>query len=193
MKKPNGYDDCNINSNNTKPEAGGHKAIILNLEECKSKTGKDMVKVYFDFDKDDAQAGLFTAKYKANDKPDKKWPFDGTKWILAEDNEGNTNKQFKRFITAVEQSNNMTVNWEAKDFAAQFKKKKVGIVFGEEEREYNGKIYTDAKPQFFVEYKEAEKAKTPAVKELVKKDEPTDTPPEGFTPIPEPTEDDMPF
>lgn len=190
MKKPNGYDECNISNNNTKPTAGGHKAIILNLEECESKNGKPMVKVCFDFDKDDEQAGLFKEKYKASDKPDKKWPFDGTKWILTEDNEGNTNKQFKRFITAVEQSNNMTVNWEAKDFAAQFKNKKVGIVFGDEEREYQGKIYTDAKPQFWCEYKEAEKAKVPSVKELVKKDEPTDTPPEGFDVI---TEEDMPF
>ena len=58
---------------------------------------------------------------------------------LVEDNDGNCSRNFKRFITSFEHSNGVESIWGDK-FAAQFKDKKIGGIFGEVENEYNGKV-----------------------------------------------------
>lgn len=138
MEKPKSYDEVNV-SDFVPVELGGHYAIIKKVEETQARSGKPMLKVYFDFDKDDVQPGYMAESFKADIRPDKKWPYAGTKWILTEDEEGKCSRALKKFITAFEKSNGCTVKWGEK-FCDQFKNKRIGCVFGEVEDEYNGKV-----------------------------------------------------
>ena len=138
MQKPNNYDNTKTGSDFTPINLGGHHIVIKNVEETTSKAGKAMLKVSFDFAKNDVQPGYMSEEYKNDIRPDKKWPHAGTQYILTEDKDGNCSKSFKSFITAYENSNNCDAIWGEK-FAAQFKNKRIGGVFGEVENEYNGK------------------------------------------------------
>lgn len=138
MQKPNNYNEVKVGSQYIPPTTGGHKMVIKNVTETKSKAGRDMLVVSFDFDKDDVQPGFFTKEFKDDIRPEKKWPHGGTAYILCEDNEGNCSRKLKGFVTSFEQSNNTDAVWGEK-FAGQFKNKRIGGVFGEVENEYNGK------------------------------------------------------
>ena len=138
MQKPKLFDETKTGNDFTPINLGGHHIVIKNVEETTSKAGKAMLKVSFDFAKNDSQPGYMSEEYKNDIRPDKKWPHAGTQYILTEDKDGNCSKSFKSFITAYESSNNCSAIWGEK-FAAQFKNKKIGGVFGEVENEYNGK------------------------------------------------------
>lgn len=137
MQKPNSYDEVKV-GNYTPPMVGGHKMIVKQVNETKSKNGKDMLVVLFDFAPNDVQPDFFTEEFKNDTRPDKKWPHAGTAYILCEDSENKCSKKLKGFITSFENSNNCEAVWGDK-FAEQFKNKKIGGVFGEVENEYNGK------------------------------------------------------
>lgn len=138
MQKPQNYDETKAGGEFTPINLGGHHLVIKQVEETTSKTGKPMLKVFFDFAKNDSQPGYMTEEYKNDIRADKKWPHAGTQYILSEDADGNCSKSFKSFISCFEKSNNCTAVWGDK-FAAQFKNKIIGAVFGEVENEYNGK------------------------------------------------------
>ena len=138
MQKPKLFDEVKTSGEFVPIELGGHHIIIKNVEETTSKAGKPMLKVSIDFAKNDSQPDYMANEFKNDIRPDKKWPHAGTQYILTEDKDGNCSKSFKSFITAFENSNNCGAIWGDK-FAAQFKNKKIGGVFGEVENEYNGK------------------------------------------------------
>lgn len=141
MQKPNGYDEAPVQGEFTLVELGGHKLIIKQVSEKKSKNGKDMIVVLFDFAPDDVQPGYFMEQFKNDIRPDKKWPNQATQYILTEDGEGKTNRAFKTFCTCVEHSNAGFSCWKADntfDFE-KIKNKKVGGVFGEQMDFYEGK------------------------------------------------------
>ena len=54
MKKPDSYDEAKAGGEFTPVELGGHKMIIKQVSETKSKSGKDMIVVLFDFAPDDS-------------------------------------------------------------------------------------------------------------------------------------------
>jgi hypothetical protein len=133
MIKPNDFDQTQAYTGFTPLEAGGHICKIMNVEETKSKAGRDMIVIYLDTDKTDKQPNYFTEQYKNNQKPDKKWPNNAIVRPLVLDAEGNTNRGFKTFISMVEQSNQgFKVQW-GDNFAACFKNKLIGGVFAREE------------------------------------------------------------
>ena len=138
MQMPKNFNEVKAGGDFTPIELGGHHIIIKNAEETTSKAGRPMLKVSFDFAKNDKQADYMSNEYKNDIRPDKKWPHAGTQYILTEDKDGNCSKSFKSFINAFENSNNCSAIWGDK-FAGQFKNKKIGGVFGEVENEYNGK------------------------------------------------------
>ena len=74
MQKPNNYDETQAGGEFTPVELGGHKLVIKQVTETKSKSGKDMIVVFFDFAPDDVQPGYFTEQFKNDIRPDKKWP-----------------------------------------------------------------------------------------------------------------------
>ena len=159
MQKPNGYDEAQASGEFIPVELGGHYAIIKQVSETQSKSGRDMIVVLYDFVKPDKQAGYFSNQFNSDDREQKKWPFAGTKYIMVQDynDPSKTSRQFKTFCTCVEKSNNYTIAWGGNAWAQQFKSKFIGVVFGEEESEYDGKISMRRVPNWF--------CKTDAVKD----------------------------
>ena len=133
MQQPKDFNYVQAYAGFTTLEAGGHICKIMNVEETKSKAGREMIVISLDTDKTDSQPNYFTDQYKSNTKPDKKWSNNAIVRQLVLDTEGNTNRGFKTFIEMVEQSNpGFKVQW-GNNFAACFKSKLVGGLFGKEE------------------------------------------------------------
>ena len=194
MQKPNSFDDVNAGGEYTPIVVGGHHAVIMSVKEQKSSTGKDMVVVALDFAKNDKQPGYFKAQFDNDTRADKKWPYQAVHYIVTEDSEGKCSRSFKGFITAFEKSNNTTTNWGEK-FVNQFKNKKIGVVYGEVEEEYNGEIKTRRRIRWFCEDANVESQKVPEKKYLT-----NNTPKaaennnsDGFMNIPEGSDEEIPF
>ncbi len=147
----------------TPVELGGHIAKIMKVEEMKSRNGKDMIKVFIDFDQQDNQRGYFSDRYKADTRDDKKWPFNATAYIMAEDSDGNCSRNLKAFNTAYEESNGATIVW-GDSYAAQFNGKKIGVVYGEEEDYYRDELRTSRKIRYFCDASKALDQEVPAKK-----------------------------
>lgn len=193
MQKPNSFDEVVANGEYTPIEVGGHHAVIVSIKEQKSSTGKDMVVVALDFAKNDKQPGYFKDQFDKDSKSDKKWPYQAVQYIATEDSDGKCSKNFKGFITSFERSNNVTTNWGNK-FCEQFKNKKIGVVYGEVEEEYNGEIKTRRRIRWFCEDAKVETSAIPEKKVLntnnVTASAPTDT---SFMNVPESVAEEIPF
>jgi hypothetical protein len=165
--------------------------VIKGVREEKSKKGRDMIVVAFDFAPNDKQPGYFTDLFEKDIRPDKKWNNAGTKYILTMDSQDDSkvNKDFKRFITAVEKSNGFEVKWD-KTFCNQFKGKKVGGVFGVVEEEYDGKVRKKHLLRWFCEDSKADNADIPNPK-LLNNTPTTDA--NGFMELPKGEDGDIPF
>lgn len=193
MNKPNGYDEARETGSFTPVELGGHFAVIKQVAERDTKNGKPMVVVIFDFMAPDKQPDYFANAFEADDREEKKWPFNGTKYIMVQDfnDASKTSRAFKSFITCFEKSNNVTIKWGGSDWGKQFKGKKIGVVFGEEEHEYDGETSMRRVPKFFCEFDKVKDAGVPTAKYLPKATKPTATAPvEGFSLI---NDDEIPF
>ena len=195
MLKPNNFDEVNAGGEYTPIIPGGHHATIMSVKEQKSSTGKDMIVVALDFAKNDAQPGYFKNQFDNDTRSDKKWPYQGVQYIVTEDSDGICSRSFKSFITAFERSNNVTTNWGDK-FANQFKNKKIGVVYGEVEEEYNGEIKTRRRIRWFCEDGKADGQNVPEKKYLATS---TASKPaanvatEDFMNIPEGVDEEIPF
>ena len=137
FRKPKDYDSVKVGEPRILP-AGGYICSILRAEETESKNGKPMLKVAFDITDGEFKGyfkDMFNAWKENSDDPQSvKWPFTGTKWILLYNNEGQTNRDFKSFCTALEDSG--TDVWKNDTFDANsLKGAKIGIIFRREEHE----------------------------------------------------------
>lgn len=131
MIKPKDFDNVSAYGEFKPLELGGHICRIMGVEETKSSTGKDMIVISLDTAPQDKQPGYYTEQYRSDDRPDKKWGCRVFQLVL--DKDGNTNRGFKTFITAVEKSNpGFQVQW-GDGFAACFKNRSIGGVFGREQ------------------------------------------------------------
>ena len=165
MQKPNNYENTQAGGDFTPVELGGHYAVIKNVSEREDKNGDPMIVVSIDFDKKDAQAGYFMEQFKKDVRPDKKYPNQATNYITSE-RAGACTKGFKSFMRAYAESNGISddkIKW-GEDFAAQFKNKKIGVVFGEVEDTYNGETKMRRKIRWFCDYNKAGEQKIPATK-----------------------------
>lgn len=165
MKKPNSFDEVQVSGDYTPIEVGGHHAVIMNVKEQKSSTGKDMVVVALDFAKNDRQPEYFKHQFETDNRPEKKWPYQGVQYIVTEDADGKCSRSFKGFITSFERSNGTTTKWDDK-FCSQFKGKKIGVVYGEVEEEFNGEVKTRRRIRWFCEDAKADTVAAPAKKLL---------------------------
>lgn len=130
MRKPNNYDNTQTGGEFEPLKLGGHVCKIIKLEETKSSTGKDMLKIALDIAEGE-QVGYYRNQFNNDAMSEKKWGC--MAYVLVEDNEGNTNKQFKSFCESVEKSNGgFAIKW-GEDFSTQFGGKLVGGVFGREQ------------------------------------------------------------
>ena len=200
MKKPNNYDNTQAQGEFVPVELGGHKLIIKEVCEMKSKTGKDMIKVSFDFSKADKQAGYFEKMFRDDIRPEKKWPNQATQYILTEDSEGNCSRSFKTFITCVEHSNKGFETQWGDNFETQFKEKLVGGVFGPQMDYYNGREIEKRVLRWFVSVDKVADAQVPdrsetqAYKNHINGYAQGSTPAgDGFMNIPEGIDEELPF
>lgn len=165
MKKPNNYENTQASGDFTPVELGGHYLTIKDVAEMKSKSGKDMIRVSFDFAANDKQPGYFMESLKNDIRPDKKWPNQATQYILTEDENGNCSKSFKTFITCVEHSNSGFVTQWGDNFGAQFKNKVVGGVFGPQKDYYENKEREKRVLRWFVSADKVKDARVPDIQE----------------------------
>lgn len=164
IAKPKMYDEIEVNLDFTPITVGGHKGIIMGVEEYTSElSGNTSLKVSVDTAKDDTQPQYFTEQYKNDTRTNKKWSNSAIKYVSLKQDE-NCVRMLKAFITSVENSNNgFTYNWD-KD-VEQLKGKKVGLVFGLEEYVNNdGETKTIAKLNQFRSIDKIDNIKIPKVK-----------------------------
>lgn len=165
MQKPNEFENTQAGGDYIPVELGGHYAVIKNVSERETKNGDPMIVVSIDFDKKDEQAGYFTEQFKKDVRPDKKYPNQATNYITTE-YQGKCTRNFKSFIKAFADSNGLTedkIKWGS-DFAAQFKNKKIGVVFGNVEETYNGETKMRRKIRWYCGYDNVPDQKIPADK-----------------------------
>lgn len=191
MNKPNSYEEVKAGGEYTPVEIGGHHAIIKNVEEQTSQSGKPMIKVSIDFAQNDKQPGYFMDSFQNDIRPEKKWPFQATQYIVSEDNDGKCSKSFKGFITSFEHSNNCEAVWGA-NFCKQFKNKKIGVVFGNVEEEYNGNVSMRQRIRWFCDDANVETAKVPEDRLLTTRSSAPASSDE-FMKIPEGAAEEIPF
>lgn len=139
FRKPKDYDSVKIGEPRILP-AGGYICKILNAEETESRNGKPMLKVSFDIDEGEYKGyfrDLFKGWKESSDDPATvKWPFTGTKWVMFYNSEGKTNRDFKSFCTALEDSG--TKVWINDTFDVNgLRGATLGLIFRREEHEYN--------------------------------------------------------
>lgn len=131
---------------------GGYVCKIIKAEETKSKTGKDMVHIAFDIaegDYKDYFRDLFNKrKDRADDPLNVKFPFEGQMWIPVNDYEdqNKTSRKFKGFCTALEESGTRVWNDRNEFMIDTLNGALIGIVYQNQEQEYQGKTSWRAIP-----------------------------------------------
>ena len=166
LKKPEKYDDVQVNQDYTPIRIGGHKGIIMGVEEYENQeNGNISLKVSVDTAKDDDQPNYFAEQYRNDTREPKKWSNSAIKYVSLKDDE-NCVRMLKAFITAVENSNpNFQYNWNKE--VDQLKGKSVGLVFGlEEYKNQQGEVKTIAKMVQFRSIDKVENVLEPKVKLL---------------------------
>ena len=201
MQKPNNYENTQEQGAFEAVELGGHYMVIKQVNETKSKKGKDMIVVLFDFDQSDKQPGYFMEQFKNDIRPDKKYPNQATQYILSEDMDGNCSRSFKTFIGCVERSNaGFSVQW-GENFCQQFKGKKIGGVFGEQMDFYNGEEKKKRVLRWFCQTDKVSEASIPEISEtkaykehkMASPEGSVATSPDGFMNIPDGLDEELPF
>ena len=193
MQKPNNFDETKVGGQYTPISVGGHHMIIKQVSETTSSSGKPQIVILMDTAKNDSQPGFFNAEFASDIRPEKKWPYAGTKWLNTEDANGNCSRMFKSFITAFEKSNGVEAVW-GDGFTKQFKNKKIGAIYGEVENEYNGKVTMRHEFRFFCEDAKVEGAKVPDPVYLDKSKTPAATPSaDSFVNVGTDEDEDLPF
>ena len=147
-RKPNNYDNVSVESK--KLPAGGYICeIIACNENAKSKAGNDMMLIRLEIVEGEYKgyfAELWREKKLAAFPDEAKYPREGTDYIMYEDNEGNCNRKFKGFCTALEDSGNIV--WD-RDELADLEGARVGVIFRREETEYNGRSWWQTIPMSY--------------------------------------------
>ena len=198
MQKPSGYDEAKTMGDYTPINLGGHYCTIKQVAERNSKNGLPMIVICLDFIAPDEQAGYFTAEFRDDTRPEKKWPHNATIYILTQDyqDKTKTSRAFKTFCTTAENSNSgFKIQW-GDNWGAQFKGKRIGAVYGEVENEYNGKVTKRHEHRWFCSWDKVKEQKIPDPKLLPNKPAPASgngSVPDDFMAIPDGGGDEVPF
>lgn len=200
MQKPRNYEETQAQGEFTPVELGGHQMVIKQVTETKSKTGKDMIVVLFDFDQSDKQPEYFMKQFRDDIRPEKKWPNQATQYILVYDEDGKCSRSFKTFTTCVKHSNpGFEESW-GDNWGAQFKNKKIGGVFGPQMDYYNGREMEKRVLRWFVSYDKVADAQIPNLSETQAYKNRVSGYPQGSVPagdgfmnIPDGIDEELPF
>ena len=192
MIKPADYDRVSAYGEFTPLELGGHICQIMSVEETTSSTGKDMLLISLDTAPQDKQPGYYMEQWKNDGRPDKKWGCRVFQLVL--DKDGNTNRGLKTFITAVEKSNpGFQVQW-GDGFAACFKGRLIGGVFGREQYQNSyGDLKWSTKCVQFRSVEAIQKGVDVPKDRYLNGQRPQQNPAAGFDSLPDIPESDLPF
>ena len=151
MQKPNDYDTARTMGESKKLPPNGYICVIKDAEERKTKKGADMLVAVLDIYEGEYK-DFFMDKYeekKSYAKPGTKakYPNDGIAYLPVYTNEGKTSRKFKTFCEAL-QASGTSLEWN-ENFAKSMVGKLIGVVFGREESEYDGKTWWACKPFTF--------------------------------------------
>lgn len=183
MNKPQGYDNYQVGSGRKLP-AGGYICKIMNVQETKSKTGKNMIAISLDIAEGEYKC-FYAEKYKNNNSTTKKWGC--VTYALTE---GEFVYTFMGFCKSYELSNGVGINW-SNDFGLQFKDKLIGAVFGEEEFEGDKGITTTVKVKTFLPTEKIKNGDYTVPDKLCMQSKPVSN---GFIPVGgDVDDDDLPF
>lgn len=135
MQKPADFDNVQAFGEFKPLPAGGYVCRIMAVEETAARaSGAPMIKVSLDI-AEGQYKDYFANLYKSSTKADKKWSPGAIVNQLVYDTNGNnsTNRGFKTFCTAAEESNRgFMIQW-GNNFAGCFKNRLVGVIFRREE------------------------------------------------------------
>jgi len=173
-------------------KAGGYICEVLAVVKEKSKNNNDMIVVNFDIAEGD-EKGYYMKRYREAPRTDGKEPKWGGKYYIVIDVDGYEGR-LKAFSTSLEESN-QGYKWDWNE--QNFKGKRFGGIFREEEYIANGEIRTSTKLWQVRSVKtiQAGEYEIPRKKEISddereRIEERSNAPFEGFTPV---TDDDLPF
>ena len=144
IKRPNNWDNVQIFSDRPKLPVGAYVCRIKKASVQNNGYG-DKLCVLFDIE-DGEYSGYFSEEFKANQREDKKWKGVLRQFIPKDDGSDKdewTKSAFKGLITSIENSNRgYTWNWDETTLSGKL----VGIIFRNEEWEYNGKTGWAVRP-----------------------------------------------
>lgn len=187
MLKPKDFDKMTASLAFEPLALGGHPCVIKHAEEAKSKSGRDMLRVYLDIGGDDPQAGFYQDKYDNDDRNPKRWPC--IAFVVTTDNDGVCSRQLAGFVRSVQESNpgfKMDL-----DHVELLKGKQVGGVFGQEEyMNDKGEIKKATKLFWFRNVAKVKDAQVPKLKEYKAA---TRTPASQVNAFADISADDIPF
>lgn len=130
MQKPNNYDQTQAPGEFNPIKPGGYACKIMQVEEMKSKSGLDMLKISIDV-ADGEFKDYYAKLYKTDTRQEKKWG--GVRYLVVDESTDYGAKNLKGFVTSVEKSNQgFKIIWGDK-FCTSLKGKKVGCLFRKEQ------------------------------------------------------------
>lgn len=166
MNMPRGYKEAQVDWQPVTP--GGHRCVIREVQEVKSSTGKDMLRISYDMHQSDTQPLYFSSQYVSDQRAGKtgdrlKWK--GTSLYYVDSGEDFGTRNLKAFNTAFLDSNpeagvmdpegKRDVIW-GDGYAAQFKNKLIGIIFRQEEyTKDDGTLGVSVKPMRYCSFEKA--------------------------------------
>ena len=145
------YNDVQVGGEFKVLPGGGYICRILSAKMGVNSDGLPMIEVAIDIS-DGEYAQYFHNLYRSrmSNDPNTKYPYNGVLRITAVDEEGNTKKNFKSFVTSVEKSNDCELPRHDEAFLKALKDKTVGVLYQREEYLGNdGKTHWSTKPKWF--------------------------------------------
>lgn len=198
MNLPKNYETTSIaDENKIEIAPGAHKLVIKNVVEGKSKSGLDMLTIFFDLAPGEELAGVIYKKFHDDTNVNKKWPHIGTNYCVVDESTEYGVRNLKTFVTCVEKSNSgFKTAWGIPEWGKQFVGKFICGVFGEVENEYNGNRFMRSELRFFRSTDGMEKIAVPSPKMMgnnpfLQNSAPAN--PTSFMEIPDGIDEEVPF
>lgn len=144
INRPNNWDNVHAASDRQKLPLGAYVCTIVQANIQNSSYG-DQLYVLFDISAGE-WAGYYKEDFDRNQRADKKWKGVLRLWLPKDDGSDNdewTKSILKGFTTAVEESNR-GYHWDWDE--RSLRKKEIGILFRNEEWEYEGKTGWAVRP-----------------------------------------------
>lgn len=144
INRPKNWDNVQVFSDRPKLPVGAYVCRIKKAVVQNSDYG-DQLCILFDIE-DGEYAGFYANEFKSNQREDKKWKGVLRQFLPKDDGSEKdewTKSSFKGLITSIESSNRgYQWNWDENSLAG----KEIGIIFRNEEWEYEGKTGWAVRP-----------------------------------------------